>query len=159
MGKYLRHLQVEKVRVDGITVESHALWNFGRRPRLGYANQEVEDLHAWRAHYPVNREGVHAPQSPSRVGFWGLIQLRAKHRPEYDHRMAVPNEHSTEEEFAGTLADARCRRYPIWISADGNFDHRHLGWSCSDRDWQDIKDHVRNLARKPLDIIKRWYRP
>lgn len=159
MGKFLRHLHLEKVRGDRITNESHALWNFGSRPRLGYAGQGVEDVHPWRSHYPVNREGVHAPKSPSHIGFWGLIQRRTQNLPESVHRMAVPNEHSTEEKFAGTVAEAPFRRYPSWVSPDGDFDPRHLGWVRSDRDWQDIKNAVLNLARKPLDIIKRWVRP
>lgn len=159
MSELHRHLHDAKVREDDITVESHALWNFGRRPRSEYANRAVEDLHPWRAHYPIQRVGVHAPKHTLRVSFGGLIWHRSQDRTNGDQRMALPNEHSTTDAFLGTEVVAIPRRYPSWISSNGDFDPRHLRWVASDRDWHDIKEDVMNLLLKPINLLKRWLQP
>ena len=158
MDEYQRNLLSVKLLEDGSAVESHTLWNFWRRTRVGYDNRKVEDLHPWRSHYPIQRTGVHAPKQPSRVGSRGLVRRRSQNCPEVDQPMALPNDHSTEDEVAGEVLEPRIRRYPDWIGLDGDFDPRHLRWASDYRDWQDIKVDLLGRLRRPLDVVQGWLR-
>jgi len=151
-------LRLVKKLEDGTIVESHALWNFGRKHSHGDVGPMSSNLHPWRSHYPVDRTGVHAPRPAAQAGLLGLIPRSAKQRSEVEQPMALPIVHSTGDEVAGEAVAPRVRRYPYWIGPDGNFDPRHIAWACPDCARQTVLGDLLDFLRRPLDLLKRWLR-
>ncbi len=63
----------------------------------------------------------------------------------------VWNEMDAGDGKAGSIKVARLG--PDWDIQPGD-----LAWACNDRDWNDVLCDLVNFAKKPLNLLKRWFR-